>query len=188
MAVTMARAVAAVALVLCPLSGAQTTSGVVYTSEYEFAGGSDNSDSNGNCNPSTSQLTQLMKIAKLQQDAIEAHEAEMVGYEQAFAAIGNSTVAGRRRMLTVSVVPDYANAIMDAERDGFKGLSDHEIVADPEAAALAQQFAVTTGDQLGLSKSAIRVQRITAGPRKLKVEEDGVLREKVALTIQYTTR
>eukprot|EP01048_Picozoa_sp_COSAG05_P034055 COSAG05_NODE_14012_length_411_cov_0.657051_1_plen_30_part_01 len=30
MAVTMARAVAAVALVLCPLSGAQTTSGVVY--------------------------------------------------------------------------------------------------------------------------------------------------------------
>jgi len=56
MAVTMARAVAAVALVLCPLSGAQTTSGVVYTSEYEFAGGSDNSDSNGNCNPSTSQV------------------------------------------------------------------------------------------------------------------------------------
>ena len=46
-------------------------------------------------------------------------------------------------MLTVSVVPDYANAIMDAERDGFKGLSDHEIVADPEAAALAQQFALT---------------------------------------------
>ena len=46
-------------------------------------------------------------------------------------------------MLTVSVVPDYASAIMDAEQDGFKGLNVQEIKSDAVAAALAQQFAVT---------------------------------------------
>ena len=48
-----------------------------------------------------------------------------------------------RRQLTVSVVPQYGDAIMDAESDGFPGLVASEISADAEAAALTEQFMMT---------------------------------------------
>lgn len=48
-----------------------------------------------------------------------------------------------RRQLTVSVVPQYGDAIMDAESDGFPGLIASEISADAEAAALTEQFTLT---------------------------------------------
>ena len=51
--------------------------------------------------------------------------------------------AAGRRQLTVSVVPKYGDAIMDAENDGFPGLIASEISADSEAAALVEQFTMT---------------------------------------------
>ena len=54
-----------------------------------------------------------------------------------------TVAAAGRRQLTVSVVPEYGNAIMDAESDGFPGLIASEISEDPEAAALTEQFAMT---------------------------------------------
>jgi hypothetical protein len=54
-----------------------------------------------------------------------------------------TVAAAGRRQLTVSVVPQYGDAIMDAESDGFPGLIASEISADTEAAALTEQFAMT---------------------------------------------
>ena len=51
--------------------------------------------------------------------------------------------AAGRRQLTVSVVPQYGDAIMDAENDGFPGLVASEISGDAEAAALVEQFSMT---------------------------------------------
>lgn len=55
----------------------------------------------------------------------------------------NLTASGRRRALSVSVVPRYAEAIMDGDSDGFPGMSSSEIASDTEAAALAEQFSLT---------------------------------------------
>lgn len=55
-----------------------------------------------------------------------------------------------RRQLTVSVVPQYGEAIMDAESDGFPGLIASEISADAEASALTEQFTLTVR-HVGLS-------------------------------------
>ena len=64
-------------------------------------------------------------------------------FQQTFQEINAGSSNGRRRVLTVSVVPKYAQAIMDGEADGFAGLNSEEISSDPEASALAEQFAIT---------------------------------------------
>ena len=58
-------------------------------------------------------------------------------------AVQATLAAAGRRQLTVSVVPQYGDAIMDAESDGFPGLIASEISADAEAAALMEQFTMT---------------------------------------------
>jgi hypothetical protein len=89
------------------------------------------------------------------------------------------TGAGRRSLL-VRVVPEYADAIMDGDVDAQKGLSPMEAFADTEATALVSEFISTTALQLGVAESAISFEGITAGRRKLVVE-DGLLQEKVQL-------
>jgi hypothetical protein len=105
---------------------------------------------------------------------------------------------------------------MDAENDGFPGLVASEISGDAEAAALVEQFSMTvrmlpcrswalrqlapgslhshpdlcvclqTGMQLDVPQSSIQVNGITAGRRRMMVE-DGVLQEKMQLRIDYVT-
>lgn len=63
--------------------------------------------------------------------------------ERALGVLQATINAAGRRQLTVSVVPKYGDAIMDAENDGFPGLIASEISGDTEAAALVEQFTMT---------------------------------------------